>query len=197
MAASNKIMTPVFRVSFPQVFTPKAVVVNGVEQGKKKYSLVALFTMAKINANPEDKKLWEAMIAAAKAAAAEKWPKGNPPNMQNPFRNGEEKEFQGYGAGVKFMTLTTTTRPGLVDQAMTKIIAPEDFYAGCYARATINPYAWNFMGKNGVSFGLQNIQKVADGEPFSGRTNAEDDFNAVDAAEAAAGSTTDTESLFG
>lgn len=195
MAVTHKVMTPVFRVSFPQVFEPKAI----QEGQKKKYSLVALFTMDKITKNPADKKLWDAMLAAAKFAATEKWPKEIPKNLQSPFRKGEEKEqFQGYGAGVIFLTLTTTTRPGLVDQNMTKIIAPEDFYAGCYARATINPYAWTFAGKNGVSFGLQNIQKVGDGEAFSGRTDAEDDFNAIEGAEGAAAMLADTGSeLFG
>jgi len=172
-----KVMTPVFRVSFPQVFEAKKI----NDEGKAKYGLTMLFTMAEINKNPDEKKKWDAMIAACKTIAAEKWPKKMPANLQNPFRKGEEKEqYQGYGAGVIFISATTTTRPGLVDQSMSKIIAPEEFYAGCYARATVNPYAWEFMGKTGVSFGLQNIQKVRDGEPFGGRTLAEDDFSALE-----------------
>jgi len=35
------------------------------------------------------------------------------------------------------------------------------------------------MGKHGVSFGLQNLQKMNDGEPFSGKTKAEDDFESI------------------
>lgn len=195
MGAMIKVMTPKFRVSFPTVFEPKAI----QEGQKKKYSMVMLFTMAEINANPAQKKLWDAMIAAAKAVAAEKW-KVLPSNLQNPFRKGEEKEqYQGYGPGVIFVTGTTTTRPGLVGPDMTKIINPEDFYAGCYARATVNPYAWSYMGKNGVSFGLQNIQKIADGEPFSGRTDAEQDFDATggDFGDAGASTGTNAAELFG
>lgn len=193
MGNNNKLMTPKFRVSFPQVFEPRAV----GESTKKKYSMVMLFSVAEIDKSPEAKKQWADMIAAAKFIANEKWPKGIPANLQWPFRKGEEKEqYQGYGPGVIFVTATTTTRPGLVDERKVAIINPEDFYAGCYARATVNPYAWTYMGKNGVSFGLQNIQKLADGEPFSGRTNAEDDFDATGEFPASAGDSAGNAAMF-
>lgn len=192
-----KLMTPRFRVSFPQMFEAKQI--NG--QGKAKYGLTMLFTLAEIEKDPIQKKQWQAMIDACTVVAQANWPKGLPANMQNPFRKGEEKEqYQGYGKGVVFITAQTMTRPGLVDEKVVKIIKPEDFYAGCYAVATINPYPWTYMGKNGVSFGLQNVQKVADGEPFGGRTNAEDDFSAASSAPGAAGAdSTDaaTQALFG
>lgn len=190
-----KLLTPTFRVSFPNVFEPRAA----VEGGKKEYSMAMLFTLDKIMKDPTQKKLWEAMKAACMTVANEKWPKGLPKEMQNPFRKGEEKDLQGYGPGVIFINGKTRTKPGLVDQNLTDIISPEHFYAGCYARARVNPYAWEYMGKKGVSFGLQNIQKVADGEPFSGRTAADKDFDAFDGAvEAGDASTGETaEELFG
>lgn len=173
-----KVMTPVFRVSFPQLFEAKAI----GDSTKKKYGLVCLFTMAEVNKSADEKKKWDDMIAACKKAALEKWPKELPKNLTNPFRKGEEKEqFGGYGPGVIFISASTMTRPGLVGPDLVKIINPEEFYAGCYARATVNPFAWTFAGKNGVSFGLQNVQKVRDGEPFGGRTNAEEDFDAAPA----------------
>jgi len=174
-----KLLTPVFRVSFPQVFEPRAI-----QPGQTpKYSMTMLFDLSKINTDKSEKKRWDDLIAAVKEVAKEKFPKGIPANMMNPFRDGKEKEqYQGYGAGITFVNATTTTRPGLVDQSLQKIIAPEEFYAGCYARATVNPYAWSKVGKNGVSLGLQNIQKVAEGEAFSGRTPAEEDFSALESA---------------
>lgn len=189
-----KLMTPKFRVSFPNVFEAKQV--NG--QGKPKYGLTMLFNVAEIEKDPQELAKWKAMLAAVKSTATEEWPKGLPKDLKNPFRKGEEKEqYDGYGAGVIFVNASTLTRPGVVDEGVRPIIKPEDFYGGCYARAMVNPYAWEFMGKQGVSFGLQNVQKVADGKPFGGRTNAEDDFNAVEGgvAEAAAGSGTDLEDL--
>jgi hypothetical protein len=163
-----------FRVSFPQVFEAKAI----GESTKKKFGLVCLFNVAAIEADPKEKKLWLAMKDAVKKVAAEKWPKGIPANIQSPWRKGEEKEqFQGYGPGVIFISASTTTRPGIVNADMSKILEPSDFYAGCWARATVNPYAWSFMAKNGVSFGLQNIQKIKDDEAFGGRSAPEEDFD--------------------
>jgi hypothetical protein len=52
---------------------------------------------------------------------------------------------------------------------------PEDFYAGCWARASVNPYAFDKIGK-GVAIGLGNIKKLSDDESFEGFTSAEDDF---------------------
>jgi hypothetical protein len=45
---------------------------------------------------------------------------------------------------------------------------------------SVNFYPYNQAGNKGVGAGLQNVQKVADGEPLSGRSRAEDDFSAVD-----------------
>jgi hypothetical protein len=191
-----KMMTPMFRVSFPQVFEARAM-----QPGQEaKYSIVMLFEPKKMT-DPLEKKKWDDMVAAVKFTATEKWPKGIPANFKNPFRDGMEKEqYEGYGKGVIFLTASTKTRPGLVDQNLQKIIAPEEFYAGCYARATINPFPWTKLGKNGVSFGLQNIQKVKDGDPLGGRGPAEADFNALedlDMPKEAESSEADVTTMFG
>lgn len=172
-----KLLTPMFRVSFPQIFEARAM-----QPGQEaKYSITMLFDIKTINQKPSEKKLWEDMMASVKIVAAEKWPKGIPVGFKVPFRDGLEKEqYEGYGKGIIFVAATTKTRPGLVDQNLQKIINPEEFYPGVYARATVNPFAWTKLGKNGVSFGLQNVQKVKDGDALGGRTRAEDDFTPLD-----------------
>lgn len=182
----EKLWTPKFRVAFPNVFV--AVAPPGSE--KKKYSVTMLFTPAGFSV--KDKELWVKMKKSAEAVAIEKWPKGMPKNLVNPFKDGMEKqEYDGYGAGVIFLNASTQQRPGLVDGNKVKIEDASEFYGGCYAVATINAYAWEFMGKCGVSFGLQNLQKVGEGEPFGGKTRAEDDFSATDTSQAE-----DTSGLF-
>jgi hypothetical protein len=71
-------------------------------------------------------------------------------------------------------------RPGIVDANLQEIISEDDFYSGCYARATLTAFAYDKLGNKGVAFGLQNIQKLKDGEHLSGRKNAESDFEAVE-----------------
>ena len=49
-------------------------------------------------------------------------------------------------------------------------------YSGVYGRASINFYAFNSNGSKGIACGLNNLQKISDGEPLGGKTRAEDDF---------------------
>jgi hypothetical protein len=56
-----------------------------------------------------------------------------------------------------------------------------DLYSGCYLRATVTAYAYTHGGNKGVSFSLQNLQKVRDGEPLSMSANkAENDFGKLE-----------------
>ena len=71
---------------------------------------------------------------------------------------------------------SSKVRPSVVDQDIQPILDPNGFYSGCYARASVNFFAFNQNGNRGVGCGLNNIQKIADGEPLSGRTTPEEDF---------------------
>lgn len=192
---STKIYTPKFRVSFPNVFEPRAM--GEDPNGKKKYSLTMLFNVAEIKKDPAQLKLWNDMKTALATAAREEWGDKIPKNLKSPFRDGKEKEqYDGYGEGIIFASASSMSRPGLVDRNNGRIISAEDFYAGCFARATVNPYAWTYMGKSGISLGLQNLQKLDDGEPFGGKSKPEDDFDAQEAPAADAASGNDA-ALFG
>lgn len=178
----EKIITPEFRVSYPSVFTPKLNQLNG----KEEYSMVALFKKG------ED---LSALKEAAQAAVIEKWgpdKKKWPTLMRSPFRDQGEREQtndngdkylpDGYERGAIFLTLRSKQQPGLVDQKRKPIIDETEFYPGCWARASVSCYAYDMAGNRGVAFGLTNIQKVRDGEPFSGRPKAEDEFTAIEGA---------------
>ena len=45
-----------------------------------------------------------------------------------------------------------------------------------YGRASINFYAFNSNGNKGIACGLNNLQKIAAGEPLGGKSRAEDAF---------------------
>lgn len=166
---ATEVLTPEFRAAFANVFTPKAA----AEGQEAKYSMTMLF--------PKTADI-SVLKAAVKAAITEKWgpekekwPKG----LRLPFRDGDEKkEYDGY-EGMTFCPTSSKTRPGLVDQNRVAIITPDEFYSGCYARATLQAFAYDKAGNKGVSWGLRNIQKIRDGEAFSGRVKAENDFDAI------------------
>lgn len=175
------VYTPEFRVNWPKVFKPELNKLNG----KMEYSIVALFPKAAD---------FSKMKQAAKEACEEKWGKDAkkwPANLRNPFRDqgeklkvdaetGKEVLPAGYETGCVFMQLKSANKPQVVNQQVEEIMDQSEFYSGCWARATVSVYAYSQAGNNGVNFGLQNIQKVRDGEPLSGRTKAQDDFAPIE-----------------
>lgn len=180
----KKCMTPEFRVSFPQVFEPKAF------QGQEpKYSVVMLF-----DKKTDLKALKDAAFNAAKEMWGEKakWPK----NFKMPFRDGDEKADQLGYAGKIFVTATSKKRPGVVNQKLDDIVNKEEFYAGCYARAVLIAFAYSKAGNAGVSFALQHVQKLRDGEKFGGGKAARDEFSVVDDGSEDAGNYSDDDTGF-
>lgn len=172
---SKNVLTPNFRVSYPNVFKAKKNELNG----KDEYSMTALFPYGL------DSKEFDALKKEAARAIQEKWGDKKPANLRSPFRDQAEREKDGklpdgYVKGHIFINLKSTQRPGLVDQARQDIIDETQFYAGCWARASVRAFAYDNKGNRGVSFGLQNIQKVKDGDPLSGRARAQDEFTAVE-----------------
>lgn len=172
MTERKAIFTPPFRVSFPSVFQPSSF--NG---GEPKFSVVMLFYPKEFT--PKHKELWEGLKRIADEASKEKFKKllkELPENFRKPFRRGEEKaHLEGYGEGMIFATASSKQRPGIVDRDRNDLISESDFYPGCWARASVTAFAYDNKGK-GVAFGLHNLQKLGDGENFTGRLSAEEDF---------------------
>lgn len=160
------ILTPVFQLSFPQLFMPKKF-----GEGEAKYSVVMLFQ--------KDADLTK-LRAAAKAAAVERFGEKLPANFKTPFRDGKEKaHLDGYGDGVIFVRATSTIAPEILDQMKREISSQRDIYAGCYCRAVVAPFAYDNKSK-GVSFGLRAIQKVKDGKSFGAGGSKADFFDEVE-----------------
>jgi hypothetical protein len=162
----EKILTPKFRVSFPNIFKP-----SSFGEGEPKYSVTMLFEKG-----ADLSKMKKLMNKTIK----EKWGSNPPKKMKKPFRKGSEKDLEGYDDDTIFVTCSSKMPVGLVDRDRQPILSESDFYAGCYAHATVTCYSWDNNFGKGVAFGLQNIQKLEDGEPFSGRSNPEDDFEVLD-----------------
>ena len=66
--------------------------------------------------------------------------------------------------------------PGIVDIDSQPILQRSEVYSGVYGRASISFYAFNSSGNRGIACSLNNLQKIADGEPLGGKSRAEDDF---------------------
>jgi Protein of unknown function (DUF2815) len=173
----TRLKTPRFRVSFPQVFE-KASYNNGTPR----YAVTGLFYPLQFT--EAEKAQWQAIKAKLGEVCLEFFKKDIKTmkadrTFKIPFHKGDEKDYQGYGdPNMVYFTMANSKRkPGILDIKGNPITADnsEEFYAGCWARASVNPYAFNNIGK-GLAIGLGNLQKVKDDDSFEGFTSAEEDF---------------------
>ena len=97
--------------------------------------------------------------------------------LKTPLRDGdlERPDDEAY-ANSYFVNANSSTAPGIVDADRQPIIDTSEVYSGVYGRASINFYAFNSNGNKGIACGLNNLQKIRDGEPLGGKSRAEDDF---------------------
>lgn len=184
MAKENptKVVTGEVRLSYVHLFEPYAF--DGGEDPK--YSCVLLI--------PKGDKKTVAKIDAAYEAAVEqgvrtKWKGKRPKGIASPLRDGDDdptyegEEFE----GCWILRVSSKTKPGIVDRRCDPVMDSAEVYSGCYARVSFNMFPYAAAGNNGVSAGLNNVQKVRDGEGLGGRSRAEDDFDALDDDEGAYG----------
>ena len=166
----TKVITGVVRLSYANVWEPKSI--NG---GKAKYSVSVIIPKS-------DTKTLEAIEKAVDAAIEEGRGKfgGKIPNKQSlklPLRDGDidRPDDEAY-ADSFFVNANSITPPQIVDADINPILERSEVYSGVYARVSINFYAFNSNGNRGIACGLGNIQKIRDGEPLGGRTDASVDF---------------------
>lgn len=101
--------------------------------------------------------------------------------IKTPLRDGDkERPDDPAYANAYFINANSTTAPGIVDADRQPILERSEVYSGVYGRASINFYAFNSNGNRGIACGLNNLQKIRDGEPLGGKSRAEDDFATVD-----------------
>lgn len=98
-------------------------------------------------------------------------------SIKQPLRDGdiERPDDEAY-ANAYFVNANSATAPGIVDSNLDPILERSEIYSGVYGRASINFYAFNSNGNKGIACGLNNLQKIRDGESLGGKSRAEDDF---------------------
>jgi len=180
MAITNtdtKVITGKVRLSYCNLFKPRAM-----EDGQDpKYSCTVLVpksdkaTLTKL----------KAAIDAAKQAGASLFGGKVPNNVKISMHDGDGEKPNGgeYGEECKghyVINASSKQKPGIVDKSCQEIIDSTEVYSGCYARVSLNFYAFSKAGNKGIACGLNNVQKIADGDYLGGRSRAEDEFEAIE-----------------
>ena len=171
---ATKVITGVnTRWSYANVWEPKAM-----EGGKPKFSVSLIIpksdtvTVGKIKAAIEEayRDGQSKLKGNAKSVPALS-------TLRTPLRDGDlERPDDPAYANAYFVNANSTTAPGVVDANRNEILDKSEVYSGCYGRASISFYAFNANGNRGIACGLNNLQKIKDGEPLGGRASAESDF---------------------
>jgi hypothetical protein len=188
----DRVQTPVARLSYPALF--KAQTNKERPDAAPKYSAVLIFPKSADIA--ELKRIAKnALTAGAKDPNAVF---GGDDGFRSPFRDGNKKKdkktgeiMDGYENTIYF-SASTTQAPGVVDETgKGYIFDAEVIYAGCHVRAQVHAFFYDQKGNKGVAFGLDNIQKVGEGEKFSSRPDAREIFGAAEGHESSSNEAAD------
>jgi hypothetical protein len=169
----NIILLKEVRLSYPQVFQPKAA----KNSDKKFYSASFLLDCKK---HADTIKLIEATIERVTLDEFKK-----KVFLKNRcLRDGNEKQDkEGYGDGIMFVNSRSAASqpPSLVNKFYEPITDERMLYGGCIVHASVRLYAYDFEGSKGVAAGLRSIMFVRDEQSFgAGPINPEDEFGDVE-----------------
>lgn len=171
MENSTKVVTGKVRFCYANVFEPTSM----SEGDTPKYNVCILIPKSDTKTLDKIKSAIEAAKVAGKAKIADK--NGRiPSTLKIPLRDGdEERSDDPVYKDMMFINANSTRRPSIVDKDLNPIMSQDEFYSGCYGRASISFYAFNVQSK-GIAAGLNNLQKLEDGEMLAGGSTAEEDF---------------------
>jgi hypothetical protein len=181
MADPNQIKVTEARLSFPDIWRPKAIKSGKGEPGEPKYS--CHFLLDKKEHADQIKSLKQAIFAVAK----EKWGEKTKEMITKGkvtvcLHEGSDKDYDGYSEENMFLSASSGKRPTIVDRDKTAL-AEDDRrpYGGCYVNGIVRLWVQdNNFGKR-VNAELLGIQFVKDGEPFGAAPLADDAFDDLDA----------------
>lgn len=171
----TRVVTGEVRLSYAHLFEPQSI-----QGSKPKYSVSLIIPKSDRETIGKIERAIDAAIEAGIGKFGGKRP--NKAALKLPLRDGDtERDDEAY-AGCFFINANSTLPPEVVDQDLNPVLSPAEVYSGCYARVSLNFYAFNTNGNRGIACGLGNVQKLRDGEPLGGgRTSAADDFAAFSA----------------
>lgn len=182
-------ITPDGTLSHPHLFHPQ-MPPNPKPDTKPRYQTVLLF---KKEMTEPQRALLLALKTAALNALKEKW--GDrveamlaDETLKWPFRKKWTDKLgqQKYDPEMWqcYINPWSHEAPGIVsrvrglDGKPTKITDQKLIFPGAVCRLSVNPFIYQAQGNWGVAFGLQNVQKVADGPRLDNRLSAQDTFDA-------------------
>ncbi len=178
-SATTKVITGPATLSYPHLDKAQKAQKEG---DKEKFTATLVFAPS-VNL--------DALYAAANEAAEDRFGSKGPAMLKSgalrsPFRT--DATAKGYPEGSVFINTRSDRQPGMVylhagpDGKSPAVIEQKDIlealYPGAQVRASVVAFAYDTGTNKGVSFALNNIQKLADGTRLDNRVAATDEFDA-------------------
>lgn len=182
--------SPVIRVSYAFVFEPR----SQNEGGTKKYTMTLMLEKG----NPEHEAFLKKYVASMEDVLVKHWPNADTrpeyPLVGDTFsavKDGDTtrnkkgsllSKADPYYAGHYLIRATNTKKPRvvqLINGKLHNIVDSEKIYGGCWCQVSINCYAFETGGNEGITNGLNGVLFVKDDDAFGGgMASAEEMFGA-------------------
>lgn len=185
MAISSRNVTAYGRLSYPDLFVPRAVT---EDSDVKKYGATILIPKSDTDTIARVQAAVQAAVAHGVDTGKFKQPIDPAHTKYPPLRDGDAPNANGEPRGPEYAghwfisaKAPESKPPLVVDGQRQPIIDQNDVYAGCYVHMAIEffPYSHATGGK-GITASLIGVQKVKDGEPLGGgKVDVNDVFGVV------------------
>jgi hypothetical protein len=175
MKQPTQVVTGQVRLTFPHLFQPYS---NQPGQ-EPKYSTTMLLPKTDIATKAN---IDAAINAAVELGISKSWNGVRPPKINLSIHDGDGVRPNGEAFGPEckghwVFTASSKNAPEVVNYpGLERIINESQIYSGIYALVSLNFFPYAASGNKGIGIGLNNVAKVADGEPLGGRTTAANDF---------------------
>jgi hypothetical protein len=170
---SEPVTTPLARLAYPRLFERR----KAGEMYAGKFTAELWFPKDMVNATT-----MKPLADAIKDCIKEAWPQGAPKGLVLPLKDGDQQNNEAY-AGYYFIRVQADKIPPKCYRKTSKgeyqqIIEPSELYPGCWVIAQVSPFPYRAnpaQGRpnNGVSFGLDLVLFVKDGESFISSNNSD------------------------
>ena len=163
----NKITTPTGRIAFPYAFE-KAKSLDPDKEGKYEVTIY-------IPKEDDISKLLEEVNRVAKEAFGSRYV-GQDKLKHPPIKDGDEKGTDHPAYGHWIVRGKSNSKPAVVKGDLSALTEKEDLYGGCFGKLNLTPASYQIPSGWGITFYLNAVQKVKDGEKFAGTASSPEDM---------------------
>lgn len=170
---ATKIMLKNVRLSYANLFEPREN-----KSGELRYSTALMIPKG----HPQVEELRAAIDKEGEAKFGAKWAgmvKKNGLPLKDADEDGTADDKPEY-EGVFYINTSSKRKPQVVDRQVQPILDDSEIWSGCWCNVSIAVYAFEVPENKGVTFGLNNVQLVKQGERLGGAPNADEEFEAME-----------------